>query len=73
MPWKGARDGKQGHHELPKSIQKQATGHIYNENVIRISPTDHQKIHKDIKEVGPIGGLTRQVRRGIERDYKGPF
>lgn len=74
-PWKADRDGKQKHHSLPKKAQKQALGRVYDHTTVRVSPEDHQKMHRDIKEVGPIGSLARQdMRRAQRRSRKNkPF
>jgi hypothetical protein len=66
-PWKASKDGKQGHHPLPKKTQKQAFGRVYDNTTVRVSPEDHQKMHRDIKEVGPIGSLARQDIRNAQR------
>lgn len=66
-PWKAAKDGKQAHHILPKKAQKQAFGREYDDTTVRVSPEDHRKMHRDIKEVGPIGSLARQDIRGSQR------
>jgi len=66
-PWKAAKDGKQGHHSLPKKTQKQALERVYDDTTVRVSPEDHRKMHQDIKEVGPIGGLARQDTRAAQR------
>lgn len=74
-PWKAGKDGKQRHHPLPKKTQKQALGRVYDNTTVRVSPEDHQKMHRDIKEVGPIGSLTSQdIRRAQRRSRKNkPF
>ena len=59
MPWKAGKDGKQGHHLLPKRVQKEASGHVYDNTTVRITPKEHQKMHRDEKEVEPIGSLAR--------------
>lgn len=69
-PWKAGKDGKQGHHPLPKATQKKALGLVYDDATIRVTPEDHQKIHRDEKEVGPIGSLARQDRRELRRNKK---
>jgi hypothetical protein len=66
-PWKAAKDGKQAHHTLPKKTQKQVLGRVYSNTTVRVSPEDHQKMHRDIKEVGPIGSLARQDIRNAQR------
>lgn len=35
-------------------------GHVYDDTTVRVTPEDHQKMHRDEKEVGPIGSLARQ-------------
>ena len=74
-PWKAGKDGKQGHHILPKKVQKKAFGHVYDDTTIRVTPKDHQKMHRDEPEVGPIGSLARQdIRKVLRRSKKGrPF
>lgn len=62
-PWKAGPDGKQGHHPLSKKVQKQTLGCIYDDTTVRVTPEDHQKMHQDEKEVGPIGSLARQDKR----------
>ena len=73
--WKAAKDGKQAHHILPKKTQKQALGREYDDTTVRVSPEDHQKMHRDIEDVGPIGGAARQdIRRAQRRSKKNkPF
>jgi len=53
-PWKAGKDGRQGHHPLPKAAQKKALGRVYDDTTVRVTPKDHQKMHRDEKEVGPI-------------------
>ncbi len=74
-PWKAGKDGKQGHHPVPKSIQKEALGHVYDDTEVRVTPEDHQEMHQDIGEVGPIGSLVRQdLREALRRSKKNkPF
>ena len=74
-PWKAGKSGKQEHHPLPKKNQKQALGRVYDETTVRVSPEDHQKMHRDIGEVGPIGSLARQeIRKAQRRSRKNkPF
>jgi len=69
-PWKAGKDGKQGHHPLPKATQEKALGSVYDDTTVRVTPKDHQKMHRDEKEVGPIGSLARQDRRGLQRNRK---
>ena len=59
-PWKPGPDGKQGHHPLPKHTQKKTFGNVYDDTTVRVTPEDHQQMHKDIREVGPIGSVARQ-------------
>lgn len=62
--WKGSKaDGKQGHHPLPKHEQKKALGQVYDDTTVRVSPKDHQKIHRDEREAGPIVSIARQDMR----------
>ena len=74
-PWKAARDGKQGHHPLPKKTQKQVLGGVYDDTTVRVSPEDHRKMHRDIEKMGPIGSLAREdMRRAQRRSRKNkPF
>jgi len=67
-PWIAGKDGKQGHHLLPKHEQRKALGHVYDETKVRVTPEDHQKIHRDEREVGPIGSLARQDIREPQRN-----
>ena len=70
-PWKAGEDGNQAHHLVPKKVQKQALGRVYDETTVRVSPEDHQKMHRDIREVGPIGSLARQdIRKAQRRSRK---
>ena len=69
-PWRAGKDGKQGHHVLPEHEQRKALGHVYDETKVRVTPEDHQKMHRDEKEVGPIGSLARQDRRELQRSKK---
>jgi len=69
-PWKAGKDGKQGHHWLPKRVQKKALGKVYDETTVRVSPEDHKKMHRDEREVGPIGSLARQDIRKAQRRSK---
>ena len=66
-PWKAGKDGKQGHHPLPKKVQKQALGRVYDDTTVRVSPEDHRKMHRDEREVGPIGSIARQDIRKTQR------
>lgn len=66
-PWKAGKDGTQKHHILPKHEQRQALGHVYDETTMNVTPEDHQKMHRDEREVGPYGSLVRQERRKLER------
>ena len=72
MPWKGSKkDGKQAHHILPKKVQKKALGHVYDDTTARVTPEDHQKMHGDEREVGPIGSLARQdMRKALRKSKK---
>ena len=68
MPWQGAKkDGKQGHHLLPKKEQKKALGTVYDDTTTRITPKEHQKVHQDIREVGVIGSVARIDKRRVSR------
>lgn len=69
-PWKAGKHGRQGHHPLPKAAQKKALGRVYDDTTVRVTPKDHQKMHRDEKEVGPIGSLARQDRRVLRRSKK---
>ena len=75
MPWKAGKDGRQGHHPLPKKDQKKALGRVYDDTTIRVTPEEHQRIHRDEREVGPIGSLARQdIRKALRRSKKNkPF
>ena len=65
-PWRAGKDGKQGHHILPKHEQRKALGRVYDETKVRVTPEDHQKMHSDEREVGPIGSMARQdIRRAL--------
>jgi len=46
-PWKTSKDGRQGHHILSKKAQKKAFGHVYDDTTVRVTPEDHQKMHRD--------------------------
>jgi len=70
MPWKAGKDGKQGHHPLPKRVQKKTLGYVYDDRTVRITPNDHQKMHRDEREVGSIGSLARQHVREVLRHHK---
>ena len=70
MPWRGGKDGKQGHHPLPKRNQKRVFGYVYDDTTVRVRPEDHQKMHRDEREVGPIGSLARQDKRNALRRSK---
>ena len=74
-PWKADKDGKQGHHWVPKETQKKALGHVYDDTTVRVTPEDHQKMHRDIRQVGPYGSLVRQeIRKALRRSKRGkPF
>jgi len=70
-PWKAGKDGKQGHHILPKRVQKKVLGHVYDNTTVRVTPRDHQRMHQDESEVGPIGSLARQdLRKALRRSKK---
>jgi len=70
-PWKAGKDGMQGHHPLSKKAQKKALGRVYDDTTVRVTPEDHQKIHRDEREVGPIGSLARQdIRRALRGSKK---
>ncbi len=70
-PWKAGKDGKQGHHILPKKVQRKALGHVYDNTTIRVTAEDHQKMHQDEREVGPTGSLARQdIRKARQRSKK---
>jgi len=75
MPWKAGKDGKQGHHILPKRAQKKALGHVYDDTAVRVTPKEHQKMHREEKEVGPIGSLARHdIRKALRHSKKNkPF
>jgi len=75
MPWKAGKDGKQGHHPLPKRAQKKTLGYAYDDRTVRITPKEHQKMHRDEREVGPIGSLARHdMRKALRRSKKSkPF
>lgn len=75
MPWKAGKDGKQGHHPLPKRVQKKTLGYTYDDRTVRITPKEHQKMHRDEREVGPIGSLARHdMRKALRRSKKNkPF
>lgn len=74
-PWKAGKGGKQGHHPLPKRVQKKALGRVWDDTTVRVSPEDHQKMHQDEREVAPIGSLARQdIRKALRRSKKNkPF
>jgi hypothetical protein len=69
-PWKAGKDGKQGHHPLPKATQKKALGRVYDDTTMRVTPEEHQKMHRDEKEVGPIGSLARHDIRKASHGTK---
>ncbi len=50
-------------------------GHVYDDTTVRVTPKDHQKIHRDEREVGPIGSLARhEIRKALRRSKKNkPF
>ena len=75
MPWKAGKDRKQGHHPLPKRVQKKTLGHVYDDTTVGVPPKDHQKIHRDEREIGPIGSLARhEIRKALRRSKKNkPF
>jgi len=59
------------HHILPKSIQKKYFSKLVNNTTIHASGKDHVKLHKDIKEVGPFGALSRhEIRKALKRKGK---
>ncbi len=62
-PWKASKDGKQGHHILPKHEQRKALGQVYDETKIRVIPEGHEQMHRDEREVGPIGSIVRHDKR----------
>lgn len=73
-PWKGSKeDVKQGHHLLPKKNQNEALGRAYDDKMVRVSPEDYQQMHRDIKEGGPIYGVSKQDKHELERRHKKPF
>jgi len=55
---------------LPKTTQRATYGCVYDDTKVRVTPTEHQRIHRDIKEVGPIGSLARQEIREARRRSK---
>lgn len=72
-PWKAGKNGKQGHHILPKKVQKKTLGHVYDNTIARVTPEDHQKMHRDERKVGlgPIGSLARQdIRKAQQRSKR---
>ena len=72
MPKKTWKDTK-GHHLVPQAqtkkspIQKEMWGDI----TVPMSGEDHVQMHKDIREVGPIGGLARYERNQLLKNKKG--
>ena len=68
-PWKPGPDGKQGHHIEPQHItKKRAIPTPLSGTIVRVTPEDHQEMHRDIKEIGVIGSLAMQDRREIRRN-----
>lgn len=54
------------HHIIPKeNWTTDLEEHLFDDMTIHLSGEDHVQIHRDEREVGPYGSLTRHAKRKL--------